>query len=175
MTNKPVKISHLSVSLPILLCVYFLLLWLYPSPPYRAEHYRPSCVPQFLPNLSIFSADITQLELQMPNLPIVFWHQNKNNNMRMNSSCAKFPSILDIQLENHYWQKVETRKATFHLYGAYLDTREANQLGPTVRILGVIDLRTPFHTLEQTLQTHCQLWFPDSQAPVFSKVGCRNL
>ena len=46
------------------------------------------------------------------------------------------------------------------MYGAYLDVRATNRLGPTVRVLGMIN------RLEPTVKTFCQLWFSDSLEPV---------
>ena len=46
------------------------------------------------------------------------------------------------------------------MYGAYLDVRPTNRLGPTVRVLGMIN------RLEPTVKTFCQLWFSDSLEPV---------
>merc|ERR1712013_839614 len=101
---------------------------------------------------------------QMPNLPIVYWQENKDKKMNVNSTCAKFPSMFDLHFNNKYWQEVVTSNGTFHLYGAYLDVRTNNRLGPTVRILGMID------RLEPKVKTHCQLWFSDAKEPVLSKV-----
>jgi hypothetical protein len=50
------------------------------------------------------------------------------------------------------------------LYGAYLDIRKNNRLGPTVRILGMIN------RLEPQVKTHCQLWFNGTREPIISKV-----
>ena len=44
------------------------------------------------------------------------------------------------------------------------DVRKTNRLGPTIRILGMID------RLEPTVKTFCQIWFNGTQAPVISKV-----
>lgn len=106
----------------------------------------------------------SKLQPQMPNLPIVYWQENKDKKMYVNSTCAKFPSVFDLHFNNKYWQEVVTTNGTFHLYGAYLDVRTSNRLGPTVRILGMID------RLEPKVKTHCQLWFSDAKEPVLSKV-----
>ena len=60
--------------------------------------------------------------------------------MHDNITCGKFPGLFDIHYNNRYWQEVET---TFYLYGAYLDVRKEKRLGPTVRILGMIDRLEP--------------------------------
>ena len=85
----------------------------------------------------------TRLQDKMPNLPILYWQQHKDKKMAVNSTCAKFPSVLDLHFNNRYWQQVETSNGTFLLYGAYLDVRPNNRLGPTVRILGMIDRIEP--------------------------------
>ena len=58
----------------------------------------------------------------------------------------------------------ETSNGTFYLYGAYLDRRKNNRLGPTIRILGMIN------RLEPRVRTFCQIWFQGSGQPVISKV-----
>ena len=107
---------------------------------------------------------VNKLQPQMPNLPIVYWQQNKNKKLSKNKTCAKYPDIYDLHFNNKYWQVTETSNGTFYLYGAYLDVRSKNRLGPTVRILGMIN------RLEPKVKTFCQLWFNDSKEPVFSKV-----
>ena len=64
------------------------------------------------------------------------------------------------------WQVLESSNGSFYLYGAYLDVRANNRLGPTVRVLGMIN------RLEPQVKTQCQLWFSDSPGtePVVSKV-----
>ena len=68
-------------------------------------------------------------------------------------------------LYKQYWQETTTSNGTFYLYGAYLDVRRLNRLGPTVRILGMID------RLEPKVKTYCLLWFADTKEPVVSKVS----
>ncbi|XP_050292845.1 uncharacterized protein LOC126733555 isoform X2 [Anthonomus grandis grandis] len=106
---------------------------------------------------------IQDIQERLPNLPIVYWSQHKNQPMGLNSTCARFPSILDIEFNNNYWQTLKTSNGTFHLFGAYLDKRKNNRLGPTVRILGMID------RIEPTVITHCQFWFDGKKEPVISK------
>jgi len=110
------------------------------------------------------SAKAIQLQAQIPNLPLVYWFENKNKARSKNSTCAKYPSVYDIHFNNIYWQQTDTSNGTFFLYGAYLDVRSKNRLGPTVRILSMIN------RLEPTVKTHCQLWFNSTKEPVFSKV-----
>lgn len=108
---------------------------------------------------------IQQIQQRLPSLPIVYWNKNKNKNMYYkNESCAKFPSIFDIEFNNVYWQSLYTSNGTFHLYGAYYDVRKMSRIGPAVRILGMIN------RIEPTVKTHCQFWFDNSKEPVFTKV-----
>ena len=107
---------------------------------------------------------VKKLQPQMPNLPIVYWQENKKKKVNKNASCTKYPDIYDLHFNNQYWQETETSNGTFLLYGAYLDIRKKNRLGPTVRILGMIN------RLEPKVKTFCQLWFNDSKEPIFSKV-----
>jgi len=107
---------------------------------------------------------VRKLQSQMPNLPLVYWQQNKNKMLGKNKTCAKYPDIYDLHFNNKYWQETVTSNGTFLLYGAYLDVRPKSRLGPTVRILGMIN------RLEPKVKTFCQLWFNNSKEPVFSKI-----
>jgi len=104
------------------------------------------------------------LQAKIPNLPLVYWFENKNKVRSKNKTCAKYPSVYDMNFNNIYWQQAETSNGTFFLYGAYLDVRHKNRLGPTVRILSMIN------RIEPTVKTYCQLWFNSTKEPVFSKV-----
>jgi len=110
------------------------------------------------------SEKAVKLQAQIPNLPLVYWFENKNMKRSKNSSCAKYPSVYDIHFNNIYWQQTDTTNGTFFLYGAYLDVRAKNRLGPTVRVLSMIN------RIEPTVKTFCQLWFNKTQEPIFSKV-----
>merc|ERR1719264_2519556 len=110
---------------------------------------------------------VKKLQPLMPNLPIVYWQENKKKKVPRNiTSCTKFPDIYDLHFNNKYWQVLESSNGSFYLYGAYLDVRASNRLGPTVRVLGMIN------RLEPQVKTQCQLWFSDSPGtePVVSKV-----
>lgn len=105
-----------------------------------------------------------RLQARMPNLPLVYWYENKNKQLGRNTSCAQYPGVYDIHFNNIYWQQVDTSNGTFFLYGAYLDVRAKNRMGPTVRVLGMID------RLEPKVKTYCQLWFNSTKEPIFSQV-----
>ena len=109
---------------------------------------------------------VQELANQLPNLPLVYLHENKGKNWHIkgNKTCAKFPTIYDLHINNIYWQETETSNGTFYLYSAYLDRRKNNRLGPTIRILGMIN------RLEPKVKTFCQIWFSGSKEPVISKV-----
>lgn len=106
---------------------------------------------------------LAELEKQLPNFPLVYLMDKKGFHYK-NKTCAKFPTIYDININNIYWQETDTSNGTFYLYGAYLDVRKNNRLGPTVRILGMIN------RLEPSVKTHCQFWFNGTREPVISKV-----
>ena len=108
---------------------------------------------------------VKQLQTQMPNLPLVYWQQNRKKKVPKNATgCMKFPDVYDLHFNNKYWQVFESSDGSFYLYGAYLDVRKNNRLGPTVRILGMIN------RLEPKVKTYCQLWFSDNSEAVISKV-----
>ena len=107
---------------------------------------------------------VNKLEPQMPNLPAVYWQENKHKQMSKNESCARYPDIYDLRF-NKYWQVFESSNGTYNLYAAYLDVRKLNPLGPTIRILAMINRLEPWK-----LDTFCQLWFDDTKEPVFAKI-----
>lgn len=106
---------------------------------------------------------VEQIQQKMPNLPIAYWNKHKNKPMGMNSTCARFPSMFDLEFNNLYWQTLRTSNGTFQLFGAYLDVRPNNRLGPTVRVLGMID------RIEPNVTTYCQFWFEGKKEPVIGK------
>jgi len=113
------------------------------------------------------TAKALKLQPLIPNLPLVYWFENKDQLKKSgskNASCAKYPSVYDIHFNNIYWQQTDTSNGTFFLYSAYLDVRAKNRLGPTVRILSMIN------RIEPTVKTFCQLWFNSTKEPVISKV-----
>ncbi len=82
---------------------------------------------------------VAELERQLPNFPLVYMLDKKGYHYK-NKTCAKAPTIYDVHVNNIYWQETETSNGTFYLYGAYLDVRKNNRLGPTVRILGKLNI-----------------------------------
>lgn len=101
-------------------------------------------------------------ERRLPSLPLAYWHRHKDDKGKFykKKECAPFPSIYELEFHNTYWQTLRASVGVFHLYGAYLDVRNASRIGPAVRILAVHDRIKP------TLATHCQLWFEERAAPV---------
>ncbi|KAK6634678.1 hypothetical protein RUM43_012079 [Polyplax serrata] len=107
---------------------------------------------------------INKIEKNLPSLPIAYWTKNKNQvKFYKNESCARFPSIYDLQFNNVYWQTLVTSNGTFQLYGAYYDVRKFSRIGPAVRILGMIN------RIEPTVRTYCQFWFENEKEPAFVK------
>lgn len=107
---------------------------------------------------------INEIQNVLPNLPISYWNKNKNKAIfYKNESCAKFPSVYDLEFNNLYWQSLHTSNGTFHLYGAYYDVRKLSRIGPAVRILGMIN------RIEPTIKTYCQFWFSEHKEPVVVK------
>lgn len=107
---------------------------------------------------------VQEVQRQLPSLPIAYWNRHKNRPMfYKNESCAKFPSIFELEFNNVYWQTLQTTNGSFQLYGAYYDVRRFSKIGPTVRILGMIN------RIEPTVKTHCQFWFESQKEPIFVK------
>lgn len=108
---------------------------------------------------------VEEVQKKLPSLPIVYWNRHKDRPMfYKNESCAKFPSIFDLEFSNIYWQNLDTTNGTFQLFGAYYDVRKSSMIGPAVRILGMIN------RIEPTVRTYCQFWFESQKEPVFMKV-----
>uniref|UniRef100_A0A6P7GVL3 Glycosyltransferase family 92 protein n=1 Tax=Diabrotica virgifera virgifera TaxID=50390 RepID=A0A6P7GVL3_DIAVI len=104
-----------------------------------------------------------EIEKILPSLPEIKKDWESDAKRGYNQTCAKFVLPLDIEYRDSYWQSQKTSKDMFLLYNAYLDTRSENTLGPTVRIVGMIDI----HEISST--TYCQLWFNDTNNPVIVK------
>ena len=87
---------------------------------------------------------LTDLQEQLPNLPLSYLHENKNKNFGLNKTCAKYPTIYDLHISNVYWQEQATSNGTFYLYGAYLVSAH---------------FMTPTHLfwLQGGIQTECQI------------------
>ncbi|XP_023229298.1 uncharacterized protein LOC111629645 [Centruroides sculpturatus] len=94
------------------------------------------------------------------NLPLAYWTTYKNRPVG-NKTCARFPSLYELEFNNIYWQTLRTSNGTFYLYGAYYDDRWRAGGIPIVRILGMVDKIKP-------LPTTCQLWFDGMKTAVFS-------
>ena len=99
-----------------------------------------------------------------PNLPLIYLKHEAPTIQTTTNSCAKFPDLLDLHFNNNYWQETTTSDGTFLLYGAYLDVRAANRLGPTIRLLGMISRLRP------KLKMFCKLWFKNPNQPIISPV-----
>ena len=88
---------------------------------------------------------VRELADQLPNLPLVYLHANKGKNWHLQkgnkTSCAKFPTLWDLHINNLYWQETETSNGTFYLYGAYLDRRKNNREGVKMSLSIVIPMK----------------------------------
>ncbi|XP_063634507.1 uncharacterized protein LOC134805137 [Cydia splendana] len=101
-------------------------------------------------------------ERQLSSLPLAYWlkHRYEVNKFFKSNDCAPFPSVFDLEYTDMYWQTLRTSQGVFHLYGAYLDARNASHTGPTVRLLALHD------RIQPSLGTYCQLWFEERSGPV---------
>lgn len=107
---------------------------------------------------------LEQLQSKIPNLPSAYWKKPKFRPTHKNATCAKYPSVYELDFDNVYWQVAHTSNGTFYLYGAYYDVRPLNRLSPTVRILGMANRIVPKVT------TYCQFWYDGVKEPEFNKV-----
>ena len=107
------------------------------------------------------------LQTRIPNLPVLSWLKRKNMRGSKKSGCSIYPSILDIEYSNKYWQLFRFHDTTFHLYGAYLDNRTLLKNGPMIRISLVMH-----HDSKEKPKSlpFCHIWYKDSRSPVVSRV-----
>ena len=95
---------------------------------------------------------------------------------RSQTSCPQLPTLSDIKLNNRYWQKTTNSYGNFYLYGAYLDNRERNRFGPSVRILGMIEPKNrtmrikPYQQQWEGIRLYCQIWFRQKKPAIIAKV-----
>ncbi|XP_049871794.1 uncharacterized protein LOC126370814 [Pectinophora gossypiella] len=81
--------------------------------------------------------------------------------------CTYLPPFLKLEFHNTYWQTLRSSNGTYHIYGAYLDTRgmtdRVNMLGSTssVRILAMLNRFRP------NVRIFCQLRFAEQVEPQF--------
>ena len=62
------------------------------------------------------------IETKLPSLPFTYWQSKaKGKEMRLNSSCAKMPDLLNLRFNALYWQQLVASNLTIYFYGAYLD------------------------------------------------------
>ncbi|KAF5292070.1 hypothetical protein FQR65_LT11336 [Abscondita terminalis] len=139
-----------------IVCVYLLLFDVYQVLPTR----KPVLLVDNEKKLDI-DEQYRHAAKSMPTFPLEFWR--KNTDLEFNKTCAKFPSLFDVQFQNLYWQNLRSQYGHYQIFGAYLDDRVANPLGPTVRILAMVDQIEPITTV------HCQLWFSEQTQPVLVK------
>lgn len=97
--------------------------------------------------------------MRFPSLPIAYWSKQKDAPPKKSSTCAKFPSIFDLEFNNNFWQTLRSSNGTFQLFGAYYDIRKSSLIGPAVRVLGMID------RIQPTVKTYCQFWFDGQKEP----------
>ena len=125
---------------------------------------------------------LKKVEKTLRNIPLLFLYDKEKSKIGMNQvktkghkhtnffhknkMCGILPNIYDIHFNNIYWQEHKTRHAIFYLYGAYLDTRQRNAQGPTIRILSMLD-----RGLKPKTIMHCLIWFDNDEKPVVSKIS----
>ena len=107
------------------------------------------------------------LQTRIPNLPVLSWLARKSVKGSKKFGCSTYPSILDIEYSNKYWQLFRYQDSTFYLYGAYLDNRTLVINGPMIRISLVLH-----HNSREQLKSmpFCHIWYKDSKAPIVSRV-----
>ncbi|XP_044260704.1 uncharacterized protein LOC123008768 [Tribolium madens] len=128
------KKIHFALSIPTILLIIFCHQMV-------IDHHSPT------PN--------TKKPINMGTIPEIYLSETKVTKS-LNQTCAKFPQLVNIQINNNHWQMQETSFGTFFLFGAYLDRRGA----PMVRILALLDQYQPQNTY------FCQFWYKNLAKPV---------
>ncbi|KAM8721453.1 hypothetical protein ACLKA7_007345 [Drosophila subpalustris] len=110
---------------------------------------------------------VRQLENELPEVDYGFWYRYaKPKKYATNSTCARYPDPLDLQLHNIYWQTFNNANVTFRLYAAYLDMRTGLEARGVVRILATANqIGVAFPV------THCQLWYANHTKPTIVQVS----
>ncbi|KAH8262230.1 hypothetical protein KR038_002847 [Drosophila bunnanda] len=109
---------------------------------------------------------VRQLEQELPELDYGFWYRwAKPMGYKVNTTCAKYPDPLDLQMHNIYWQTFLNGNVTFRLYAAYLDQRHAVRQR-TVRILA-----TANQIGNEFPSSQCQLWYENHREPIVVPVS----
>ncbi|XP_037816434.1 uncharacterized protein LOC119606856 [Lucilia sericata] len=158
---------YLSIFLNVVLIAWFLI------------KYKNSSVIKLTINRSKLNVDqraepnkltiLQHIAKNIPYLPIedlgVFFSKVRNYNY----TCARYPGIMDIHIQNEYWQILRNRNLTYYLYGAYLDDRPLVTGNRTlIRLLAIIDLIS--ENQQDYPRTYCQLWFKDKFEPLIVPV-----
>ncbi|XP_037934539.1 uncharacterized protein LOC119668924 [Teleopsis dalmanni] len=98
---------------------------------------------------------------ELPNLPLELHVKNRYRGFRLNTTCAPYPEVLEIQFHNNFYQHYSNKNITFELFAAYYDNRTDIPKHPVVRIFAMIN------QIEEKFNTnYCQFWFESQKEPV---------
>lgn len=129
----------------------------------RSQYVQLMNAPLNARTLQIDDQNEWQLDEDLPEVDFDFWYRYaKPNELQLNSSCARYPNPMRLQLHNEVWQTFLNRNITFRLYATYLDKRSAvHWSAGIVRILATanqMSYRFP--------PTYCQLWYDGHKQPI---------
>ncbi|XP_018782772.1 PREDICTED: uncharacterized protein LOC108965057 [Bactrocera latifrons] len=103
---------------------------------------------------------------ELPSLPLDFMKRHRNDNLRLNDSCAPYPDLMQLEYHNNYWQVLRSEPLTFYLFGAYYDNRTAvvrREGAALVRILATTNVIDIDH--KDYPPSYCQLWYEEHSVP----------
>lgn len=84
--------------------------------------------------------------------------------MQEGIGCTNRTRPVNITHENGFYQVLQTSNGTFRMLSAFYDARQMKKNWPVIHVIALINVVKP------TVQTFCQLWFDDIEAPIISHV-----
>lgn len=105
----------------------------------------------------------------MPYLPVSDLNNVHFKNRNFNSSCAWYPTFLDIKIHNDYWQEFIHDNITIYIFGSYLDKRSSIIYDePVVRVLVMMNFLGD--RVQDYPELYCQVWYDQQPKPFISRI-----
>ncbi|XP_049871796.1 uncharacterized protein LOC126370817 [Pectinophora gossypiella] len=82
--------------------------------------------------------------------------------------CSPLPSFLKIEFHKRHWQTLRSSNGTYHIYGAYLDTRgnqRVNDIQDKSKSASYVRIITVLNRFQPNFTIFCQLRFAEQEKP----------